>query len=54
MHGLKPGPIRGVSAIQYAGLLIFIGEVTISALTLVVRDLPNVLNAVAAKVTAPS
>jgi Flp pilus assembly pilin Flp len=45
---------QGVSAIQYAALLVFIGVVTITAVTLVVRDLPNVLNAAAVKITAPS
>jgi Flp pilus assembly pilin Flp len=45
---------QGVTAIQYAALLIFVGVVTIIAVTLVVQNLPDVFNAVAAKVTAPS
>jgi hypothetical protein len=45
---------QGVSVIQYVGLLILVGAVTITAVTLVVRDLPNVLSAVGANVIVPS
>ena len=37
---------QGVSAIQYAALLFVIGVVTITAVTLVVRNLPDVFNAI--------
>ena len=37
---------QGLSAIQYAALLIFVGVVTIIAVTLVVLHLPDVFNAI--------